>query len=257
MQRSWRSSVQLPGAVVAVALGLSVFPALGWSQSTASSVQNQAWAARLTSLLRLTPPQQAALKAFMDTSARSADLTAPSAAQVRAMTMVERFDHWASETVTIQTHAQTDALALHRFYATLSPEQRAQFDEETRFHGQPANVAADVAPSAGSEQPDYRLPSRTEADWLVKPTAENIARVYPSAALKAHMDGRATLHCRVDVDGYLADCVVTGEQPLGQGFGNAALEITGYMRMQPATSYGVPVPGEVSVPITFAQSDPD
>ena len=242
-------------AVAAVAL--AVMPPPAWSQSAAPESQNKAWAVRLTALLRLSPSQQAAFKTFLDTSARSADVTAPSAAQIRAMTMVQQFDQWARQTIKIQAHAQADAAALHRFYETLSPEQRTKFDEETRSRFPPANVAADVISSAAPEKPDFRLPAHTDPDWLVKPTAENIARVFPAAALKAQIGGRAILHCRVDVDGYLADCTILSEEPQGQGFGNAALEITAYMRMQPATDYGVPVEGDVRLPITFAKPDPD
>ena len=42
-----------------------------------------------------------------------------------------------------------------------------------------------------------------------------------------------------------------GTVPEGQGFGNAALEMTGYMRMYPATRYGVPVRGSVTMPVRF------
>jgi len=205
----------------------------------------------MTSLLKLSPTQQAALKAFTETTALSAAMTAPSPNQIRAMTFVQQFDSWAAQAVEIETHARADAQALHSFYATLTPEQRAQFDAANAPHAPNPNVAADVASTTGRDKPDYRSPAHSDPDWLIKPTADNITRVYPYAAAQAHISGKVTLHCMVDVDGYLADCAVTSETPPGQGFGNAALEITAYMRMQPARDYGVAVRGEVYVPIAF------
>ena len=57
--------------------------------------------------------------------------------------------------------------------------------------------------------------------------------------------------CVADEDGYVADCVVKGEEPAGMGFRNAALEATAYMRMTPATDYGVPVRSSVAAPLKF------
>jgi TonB family protein len=256
MQRPSPFRAKHPLAAILVAAALVAPPSAGFAQGAPPAKQNQAWTAKMTSLLKLAPAQEAALKSFMEISATSADVNAPSAAQVRAMSLVEQFDSWAAQTVTIQSHAQADALALHRFYASLSPAQRERFDAATR-HDVTPNVAADVIPAPGLEEPDYKLPAHKDADWLVKPTAENIARVYPSAAMKAHITGKVILGCIVDEDGYLADCVVKSETPQGQGFGNAALEITAYMRMQPAMNYGVPAKGGVNLPIAFTLPEPD
>jgi TonB family protein len=59
----------------------------------------------------------------------------------------------------------------------------------------------------------------------------------------------------VDEDGYLKDCNVTTETPVSQGFGNAALEMSAYMRFQPATRYGVPMSSDINVPIRFDSND--
>jgi TonB family protein len=242
---------------LATAIALSIVLAAAPSRGGPPTVGNQAWMERMTSLLKLSPPQQAALKAFTDTSALSASLNAPSAEQVRAMSFVHQFDYWAEQMVKIQAHAQADAQALHRFYAMLTPQQRAQFDAANAAHDPSPSIAADVVAAPGLEERDYSRPAHSEPDWLVKPTADNIARVYPYAAMQARITGKVILHCMVDVDGYLGDCLVKSETPPGQGFGNAALEITGYMRMQPATNYGVPTRGEVNLPITFSLPDPD
>jgi len=86
---------------------------------------------------------------------------------------------------------------------------------------------------------------------MVKPRGDDVARVFPAAALKGKITGSALMTCAVDEDGYLADCVIDEETPAGMGFGNAALEVSAYMRMFPATNYGVPVRSTVTVPIKF------
>lgn len=111
------------------------------------------------------------------------------------------------------------------------------------------------APSAAEEEgppspPNYSMPSHTDPVWLSKP-GDVLARLYPSAALAQRLLGKVLLHCTVDVSGYLFDCTVESETPAHVGFGNAALEATGYMKMRPATQYGVPVPSPINIPLTF------
>jgi TonB family protein len=146
------------------------------------------------------------------------------------------------------------ARTVHRFYDLLSPDQRKAFDEATAptTHEQLATIVTQPRP----ETPDYSAPSHTNPDWLVRPTPEELARVYPRAAAAKGVGGRAVLTCTVDVDGYLSECVVDSDTPSGAGFGNAALEITAYMRFLPMTDYGIPHESKVTVPINFAP-DPD
>lgn len=173
------------------------------------------------------------------------------------MSLLERLDYWAQHMTRVVASAQGDAASLRRFYESLTADQKAQFDEATRMNRMGPSVAGDVVESPPSKAPNYRLPARTEADWLIKPTAENISRVYPSAALEKYVAGKVILGCTADEDGYLKDCLVRSETPKDMGFGNAALEVTGYMRMQPATEYGVPVRGPVQVPLNFSPGEPE
>lgn len=246
-------------AIVAITLliGSNLLPQATLAQARPSADQNRIWATRMTDLLKLTPLQQAALLAFIATSAKSAQIMAASADQIRAMSLRERLDYWSAQTAKVQSSARADAEALHNFYASLSAQQRARFDEATRLHDTHTSIAADVVSSPEVDAPDYQLPAHTDPNWLVKPTAENIGRVYPFAAAQARIPGKALLHCAVDEDGYLTDCVVSSESPAGLGFGNAALETTAYMRMQPATNYGVPARSSVNVPVAFALPDPE
>jgi hypothetical protein len=52
--------------------------------------------------------------------------------------------------------------------------------------------------------------------------------------------------------GLANDCKVVSESPEGYGFGAATVEIAGFFRFRPATSYGVPVEGTITVPLKWA-----
>lgn len=236
-----------------VAVTLVAFQAA--AQAPEVSPSNQKWAQYISNRVNLTPPQKAALQVYLETSAKAAALPSLSPDQIRAMSMVEWSDYGAQHMADVLASMKADVQALRRFYALLTPAQKAAFDTATRRKLVQPSVAADVISTPTPDMPDYSLPAFTNPDWLIKPTAENVARVYPSAAMAQQTKGRATLHCLVDEDGYLKDCVVAEEAPVGQGFGNAALEITAYMRFQPATRYGVPTSTSINVPIRFDTSD--
>jgi TonB family protein len=213
---------------------------------------NPAWTAKIDTLLKLDDKQQAAFREFVAAiNTRPVASPALTAEQFRAMTMPQRLDYMAAGMASALASERNAAEAMHRFYALLSLDQRRLFDEATK----PAETHAEVAPDPVSqpppERPDYRLPSHTEANWLQQPSADAIARVYPSLAARKNISGRAVISCVADEDGYLTDCVVESETPPDQGFGNAALEITAYMRMKPATAYGIPVRSTVNVPVNF------
>jgi TonB family protein len=248
---SWRPFAGL------AALFLAGLTATGAGAQDAGQVSpgNQRWAAYISTRAKLTPAQSAALQAYLETSAKASSIPALNQDQIRAMSLVEWSDYWAGHMAEELASLKADAQAMRHFYALLSPQQKSTFDDATRRKPMRGSVAGDVISTPTPDAPDYSLPAFTSPDWLIKPTAENIARVYPSAALTRHIKGRATIHCTTDEDGYLKDCEVLGETPGGLGFGNAALEITAYMRFQPATRYGVPMASEVSVPIRFEAED--
>lgn len=98
-----------------------------------------------------------------------------------------------------------------------------------------------------------RAQSLVNPQWIARPGAHAFERYYPEGARNADIEGRVTLNCLVNMDGSLR-CMVGTEDPIGGGFGEAALHIAQDFRVLQSTS-GVPAPGKrVRVPISFRLS---
>lgn len=88
--------------------------------------------------------------------------------------------------------------------------------------------------------------------WVQRPTGMDIARVFPERAMRADVQGAATVNCGVSAEGTLVNCEVTGEAPGGMGFGGAAMKLTPLFRMQPRSRDGAAVEGgRVRIPMRF------
>ena len=92
----------------------------------------------------------------------------------------------------------------------------------------------------------------TNPTWLKRPSADDLGRAYPAAAMRAGVGGTAKVECRVSALGLLEQCQVIAENPPGLGFGAAALILTPYFAMRPQTVNGVPVGGvSIVIPMKF------
>jgi TonB family protein len=110
-------------------------------------------------------------------------------------------------------------------------------------------VAAEAA--AGAQ------PVIVKPDWALKPTGADIVEFYPPEAVKAGVDGAATIGCAVSLEGRLTDCKVLDEAPAQAGFGAAALKLSERFQMKPMTRDGHPVSGgKIRIPIRFALPRP-
>jgi TonB family protein len=88
--------------------------------------------------------------------------------------------------------------------------------------------------------------------WSERPSGQDFARAYPSRASSQRLGGRSVMICTIRADRRI-DCVADTEEPAGQGFGEAAVEVSRSFRLAPEY-LGQPgyAPGDrIRVPITF------
>jgi hypothetical protein len=89
-------------------------------------------------------------------------------------------------------------------------------------------------------------------DWAALPTSDELLKWAALSPNQQRTHGGAALNCAVDVDGHLFDCQVVREDPLGQGYGAAALRVATHLRMFPKTRAAEPVRGaRVALPFRF------
>jgi TonB family protein len=91
----------------------------------------------------------------------------------------------------------------------------------------------------------------SQVNWVREPSARDFARYYPTDALDRGQSGRVVLDCVIGGNGGL-DCSVAQENPAGNGFGEAALNISRRVRVAPTLPDGSPASGRhMRLPLAF------
>lgn len=88
--------------------------------------------------------------------------------------------------------------------------------------------------------------------WIREPDEAQLAIFPQAAADKGLTRGVGVADCAIASDGSLTDCKVGREDPVGLGFGEAAVRVAQAMQMNPWTDDGRPVDGaRIRLPIQF------
>ncbi len=98
---------------------------------------------------------------------------------------------------------------------------------------------------------EFHIAVITNPEQARPATPGDYLSVYPPAARKAHVSGKATVRCNVSAHGEINGCVVKAEDPLGQGFGEAAIKLVTRIGAKPGTRDGEPSDGAFTNYLNF------
>lgn len=95
------------------------------------------------------------------------------------------------------------------------------------------------------------LPDGVQMTWAERFGPRHIHSLYPPGPLRRSVEGRVALRCVV-IEGGLLRCRPESETPAGQGFAEAALRLSSFMRAEATDTAGQPVLGRrVNLPLRF------
>lgn len=101
--------------------------------------------------------------------------------------------------------------------------------------------------------PPPRPPVITAVQWSRRPEMQ--AGDYPVQALQLGLSGRVVVRCTARSDGAPVNCRVASEDPVGYGFGEAAVRIVERGRLTPLTIDGAATNATFQVTIPFTLSE--
>ncbi|HEY4028761.1 MAG TPA: energy transducer TonB [Caulobacteraceae bacterium] len=115
-----------------------------------------------------------------------------------------------------------------------------------------AQVSVSDAPAAVDGVTVTPSPKIASPGWVRKPTGDDMGRYYPRKALIERLQARVVMKCMVTASGTLEACEILDENPSGQGFGPATLNLAHLFKMKDKTADGQSVEGAVvTLPISW------
>jgi beta-lactamase regulating signal transducer with metallopeptidase domain len=146
----------------------------------------------------------------------------------------------------------------------LAPLFRARLltPEGTKVAGSAVRIPFRFQGPHGAPAPALSGPATvTRPVWTEKPTAADIARLYPTEALRQHLSAQVVMNCRVGADGRLAECGIANvpawlgkdlPESVAMDFGSATLQLAKLFRMQPRAADGTDTSGGlIHIPVRW------
>ncbi len=130
----------------------------------------------------------------------------------------------------------------------LTPARSGGVAAESEVHI-PINFPPPAPRQAGVDRYGGSLTGLTNAPWKTTPSIADMAAAWPKAAA-ALSQGHATLRCRFKPDGVVGPCSIENEDPVGAGFGAAALGLAGRFSVLGADP-GTMSQARINLPFTF------
>jgi hypothetical protein len=124
----------------------------------------------------------------------------------------------------------------------------------------PADAPAAKPPTAANTLSPLTVLSRpktqTPVDVTIEVAADDTASgeyvsIWPRGAYRDGADGYVVLRCRVNVHGLAELCGVKSEDPVGKGFGAAALQLRPTFKLTPAKGADGPIESQMDIAVKF------